>query len=513
MKRFFLITCASIAFTLTPVFSPNVYGQWTQKGQDVDGGTVDDRSGYSTSLSSDGNTFAAGSPCSGGAGANPGHVRVFSWDAVTSSWEQKGADINGNSNGDTFGHAVSLSADGNTVAIGSPKHDAVGFDSGSVGIYEWDAGLNSWMQKGTTIDGEAVDDNFGWSVQISDDGNTLVAGARYNSALGWGTGHARVFQWNPNTNSWDQKGNDLDGEAAGANAGYATSISANGNIVAFGAPSMNGIGQAKVYVWNEGMNSWDQLGANIDGVVGDQYFGYSISLNESGYILAIGSRGTCSVGQNAGHTRIYAWKESLGAWEQMGADINGEAPFDFSGFCVSLDGSGRTVAIGAINNDGNGNDSGQARVFDWNTGTNSWTQRGVDIDGEVSGDQFGYSVSISSNGYTVAMGANANDDNGADAGHVRVYEYPSSVGISSLENNLVATIYPNPIVDFITIDLNVLAEVEVDLYDISGRRVFAESMTANGSKLVLDAQELATGTYTIVIRTPEGSYSGSLMKK
>ena len=94
--------------------------------------------------------------------------------------------------------------------------------------------------------------------------------------------------------AWDQKG-----------GRFVTSISADGNIVAVGAPYHIGIGHVKVYVWNEVTNAWNQLGMTLDGDPSDENFGYSIDLNESGDILAIGSKGSCLVGQNAGHTRIY----------------------------------------------------------------------------------------------------------------------------------------------------------------------------------------------------------------
>ena len=52
-------------------------------------------------------------------------------------------------------------------------------------------------------------------------------------------------------------------------------------------------------------------------------------------------------------------------WTQMGADIDGEASVDWSGFSVSLSSDGHTVAIGAVRNDGNGFDSGHVRIFQW----------------------------------------------------------------------------------------------------------------------------------------------------
>ena len=46
---------------------------------------------------------------------------------------------------------------------------------------------------------------------------------------------------------------------------------------------------------------------------------------------------------------------------------------------------------------------------------------GSDIDGEAESDWSGLSVSLSSDGTIVAIGAPYNDGNGTDVGHVRVY--------------------------------------------------------------------------------------------
>ena len=99
------------------------------------------------------------------------------------------------------------------------------------------------------------------------------------------------------------------------------------------------------------------------------------------------------------------------AQTQLGADIDGEAAFDNSGYTVSLSSDGDTVAIGARLNDGNGNYAGHVRIYEYSSG--SWTQLGADIDGEAAGDYSG-SVSLSSDGSTVAIGALKNDGNGND---------------------------------------------------------------------------------------------------
>jgi hypothetical protein len=80
---------------------------------------------------------------------------------------------------------------------------------------------------------------------------------------------------------------------------------------------------------------------------------------------------------------------------------------------------GTRVAIGAPYNDGTGTDAGHVRVYAESGG--AWTQVGEDIDGEAAGDYSSRSVSMSSDGTRVAIGAFGNDGTGSNAGHVRVY--------------------------------------------------------------------------------------------
>lgn len=78
----------------------------------------------------------------------------------------------------------------------------------------------------------------------------------------------------------------------------------------------------------------------------------------------------------------------------------------------------------AINHDGNGSNAGHVRVYDFN-GT-SWIQRGLDIEGKAANEQTGFSVSLSSasdHGTMIAIGAPYSDGNRNNDGHVRVYEF------------------------------------------------------------------------------------------
>jgi hypothetical protein len=172
-------------------------------------------------------------------------------------------------------------------------------------------------------------------------------------------------------------------------------------------------GHVRIYAWNG--TAWIQKGADIDGEAAWDNSGRSVSMPDANTV-AIGAPYNDGNGIDAGHVRIYAWNGT--AWQQKGSDLDGEAAWDFSGSSVSMP-DNHTVAIGATWNSGNGTDAGHVRIYNWN-GT-SWIQKGADIDGEAAGDESGFSVSMP-DAYTVAIGAPWNDGNGSDAGHVRIFD-------------------------------------------------------------------------------------------
>ena len=326
---------------------------------------------------------------------------------------QLGSDIDGATADDNSGRSVSLSSDGTRVAIGAPGSSP---GKGQVRIYDWTDG--AWVQTGSDIDGEAAGDRFGTSVSLSSDGTRVAIGARFNDGSFSNAGHVRVYDLTDG--AWVQTGSDIDGEAAVDYSGYSVSLSSDGTRVAIGAAyndgSYNNAGHVRVYEWNDGTTSWDKLGSDIDGEAASDQSGSSVSLSSDGTRVAIGAPAN---GSNAGHVRIYEY--SGGTWNQLGSDIDGEAPDDRSGYTVSLSSDGTRVAIGA---EGNDNFAGGVRVYDWTDG--AWVQAGSDIDGKAEYDRSGSSVSLSSDGTRVAIGAPYNDGSFSNAGHVRVHSMSTS---------------------------------------------------------------------------------------
>jgi hypothetical protein len=163
---------------------------WVQRGNDLDGEAADDYSS-DVSLNNDGTVVAIGAVGNDGNGTYSGHVRIYTWDST--SWVQMGNDIDGEYAEDRSGRSVSLGNDGTVVAIGAPYNDENGSSSGHVRVYAWDS--TSWVQRGNDINGEASYDNSGDSVSLNNDGTVVAIGAVGNDENGSMSGHVRVYSF------------------------------------------------------------------------------------------------------------------------------------------------------------------------------------------------------------------------------------------------------------------------------------------------------------------------------
>jgi hypothetical protein len=273
----------------------------------------------------------------------------------------------------------------------------------------------TWTQLGADIDGEQLGDRSGHFVDLSADGLTVAIGAGYNDGGGFDGGHVRVYEYI--AGAWVQKGIDLDAEAPFDRFGWSTRLSADGSTVIIGGYQNNDTGHVKVFKWISG--AWVQQGVNIDGEAQNDDFGMSVSISDNGLTIAIGAPYNVNTNGSSGHTRVYDFV--AGVWVQRGLDIDGEAVTDRSGHSVSLSSDGSIVAIGAFGNNDGATDAGQVRVYEWTGG--SWSQVGADIDGLALDDAFGYSVDLSDDGLTFAAGAYANSTSGLYAGQTRIFNF------------------------------------------------------------------------------------------
>ena len=89
----------------------------------------------------------------------------------------------------------------------------------------------------------------------------------------------------------------------------------------------------------------------------------------------------------------------------MGNSIVGSAAGDWFGEAVALDQDGDRVVIGAPNNDTQGSDAGEVKVYSWNG--SAWSQLGSTIYGPSAeaGAAVGTSVDINDAGDKIVFGA------------------------------------------------------------------------------------------------------------
>ncbi len=312
------------------------------------------------------------------------------------NWIQFGNDIDGENEKEYFGSALSISSDGTTIAIGSPYHDGNGKNSGIVRVFKYYK--NNWKQVGQDILGGSKDDFSGLEVSLSSDGLIVAISSYRNRDNGKNSGKVKIFKFNGK--NWIQLGNDIEGKSPNDYFGVSISLSSDGSTVTIGATRsfyVKRCGQVRVFKYNG--NMWQQVGEDINGDNKNEFFGGEVSLSSDGSIVAVGAYYNDDNGKQSGHVRIYENKS--GNWTQMGQNLVGNGAKDFFGWSISLSADGLTVAIGASGEAGFLH-SGCICVLKYING--AWEQIGEDIIGEIQGDLFGHSVSLSSDGLTVAAG-------------------------------------------------------------------------------------------------------------
>jgi hypothetical protein len=301
--------------------------------------------------------------------------------------------------GDEFGLSVALSADGNTMAVGAWAEDseAVGVDgdpsndgaedSGAVYVYARDD-AGKWKQQAYVKPSNTESgDYFGWGVALSADGDVLAVSARRE----------------------DGSTSGIDGD--GANNGAADS----GAVYVFLRGAMNGWTQ-QAYVKPSNTN------------VGD-FFGNSLALSADGKTLAVGAHWerSSSTGidgnqlDNAAHGAgaVYVYRhDAVEGWAQQAyVKASNTDAYDSFGWSVALSGEGDTLAVSAPGEDSSAagiagdqaddsaEDAGAVYVFEYEAQTGWLQQAYVKASNPDAYDSFGWSLALSEDGDTLAVGA------------------------------------------------------------------------------------------------------------
>lgn len=445
------------------------------------------------------------------------------------TWNEKGNPIDCIESGM---NTVAMSSDGNTVAVGQGNDLVV--------VYKWDG--SDWTVKGDTIFAVSGESWFAESIDLNFNGNVLAIGS-YGAKNPYNESAGSVAVYKFDGVSWNLRGQKLYGELKDW-FGFSLDLNEQGNVLAVGAPYANDPdvsqeGYAQVYYYG---TVWTQLGDDIKGDDGGDHFGWSVSLDDSGFRLAVGAEPLYSY--NRGYARIFDFNSS-GVWEQVGNDIDSSLYPDLRGIDVSMSLDGETIAVGNFHG-GNGgrvdvlkfdgsewvsdnfqltdnisqhtfgysidfaqnanilvvgspnfynNDTGYVDVYKWDG--MAWTNYGNRIREGIKSDFWGRSVDIDESGKNLIVGSSSNTP------YVKVYT--TDVILSSEELNKIVDveIFPNPTGDFVSISSN--KEIsEASLFNVIGEQVL-KLQSAFSKTLNINVSHLAAGVYTVVIETEEES--------
>jgi hypothetical protein len=382
---------------------------------------------------------------------------------------------------DLFGISVALSANGNTLAVGAYLEDSnatgVGGDqgndlarnAGAVYVFSRDGG--AWSQqayiKASNTD---ADDEFGWAVALSSDGNTLAVGAAFEDSSATGVNgnegdnstenSGAVYIYGRSGSTWTQqaylKASNPD---LGDNFGYRLALSADGSTLAVGAPNEDGSAEGvnandsdnsapqagAVYAFSRSGTAWSQeayvKASNTDPI---DYFGESVALSGDGDTLAVGAWAESSdaTGVNGDQSNnsvptsgaVYVLTRDGSTWSQQAyVKASNPDPNDSFGWSVALAADGNTLAVGAYYED----QTGAAYIFARSGST--WSQQAyVKASNAEPADIFGHSVAVSSDGNTLAVsawteasnatgvGGNEGDNSAVNAGAAYVFSRSGS---------------------------------------------------------------------------------------
>jgi len=287
-----------------------------------------------------------------------------------------------------------------------------------------------------SADGEAYD-NFGISLSLS--GDRALVGASNDDDKGFSSGSAYLFHYDSASGTWIEEAKLLASDGAGEHF-FGCSVALSGDRALIGAygDDDHGWRSGSVYVfgYDDAHDIWREeakLTAS-DGTLGD-HFGRSISL--FGERVLIGADYDNDNGNNSGSAYVFHYDSLSGLWIEEAKLLPSDGTStDFFGCSVSL--SGTRALIGAWQQEHHGHCPGAAYLFGYDSVSGTWLEEAklLDPSGEHH-DYFGYSVAL--DGEVALIGARRDDDYGNSSGSAYLFRYHGDRGTWTEETKLHAS--------------------------------------------------------------------------
>ena len=333
------LTCCSGAFAASPE-SGGLDLTFNVKIYPSDGG---ERDSFTSSLDISGDTIVSTSREDDTVigGEDSGSAYVLERDPLTGEWAETARlfPFDGQEH-DYFGESVAIGGD--VIAVGTDRREAVY-------IYERDAGgVGAW---GFTARLEAADGapgvEFGWEVDLTDDGSQLAVAAvgKPNGIAGW----VYIFE-RDELGAFQQvaKFGPSDGEN-GDTFGWGVGLRGSGGRVVVGAYLKDeDTGGAYVFDRDE-LGSWNETAilSASDGDAGDKY-GIAVAIDDD--TVLVGASHDADQEFRTGSVYVHELNAATGVWEETAKLV----PFDpgeraFYGRCVAI--FGNVIVIAAPGDD------------------------------------------------------------------------------------------------------------------------------------------------------------------
>jgi phage protein U len=325
-----------------------------------------------------------------------------------------------------FGGSLSLANDGDLLAVGALV-DLPSF-LGSAYIFKNVNGVYEQTQR-VSASGVPTSSQFGDELSFSSDGRILAVGAWVSTSPPTGDDRGSVYIFESGSSGYEEKQRITASYSDAGAFGYALKVNSDGSKLFIGAYGDDEAGSdaGAVYVFESSSLGYQQvqkLTASGDLNPANDQFGGSLSINETGNILAIGAPyDEENGGSSAGSAYIFQ-SSSLGyqqVQKLIATDPDGSPQGDRFGISSALNTTGNTIVIGAYQDEENGTNSGCAYVFQSSSLGYQQVQK-ITASVDVGGGLLGSSVSISSDNRIISIGSQGDDTSDTNAGAVLLFE-------------------------------------------------------------------------------------------
>lgn len=258
-------------------------------------GVSSTRFGFVVAISADATTIAVGAPYEAGTNANQvGGVYIYT--QVAGTWTQQAHLTPGAlTSSAEFGYAIALSSDGNSCIVGAPYEDGAQAEAGAA--YVFTRSGSTWtLLKKLTATTPSTAAHFGFSVALTPDGSRAVVGAPDTTVSQTLQGAVWICQRIVSGTDWSVTARFLaNSPVLRETLGYSVAISSDGNTVLAGAPGINATNQSTVHracvftcTTVGGTPTWVHVTDLTPTAVYYSYFGYSVALSGDGLVAAVG---------------------------------------------------------------------------------------------------------------------------------------------------------------------------------------------------------------------------------